>query len=270
MHWDWTVLGDGRIITGLLVISAVALVGSSALIAVPTVPWRLLTSPMQGRQRMLAVTVAGIMIAMGIILGLVIPAAWRNLLLVLTFAGAGMGAWIGATAESRRHRRQQRRVRLQTLDLARYLAVRLETSMDGDLAILRAYLHPPRRAADCMQDLVLHALDRHRRMGRGSVWEALHQEAQTYAAPELTTLTGALVAVADQDRRQIATVAKHAAQQLSATLLDELRQRMQRSELLLTMTLAGSLVFGLLAMIVYVMTGGLAMVDDLVRWSASR
>lgn len=259
----WLVLGDPRVVVGLLAFSMAALAGASVALAAPPIPWRYWTQRMRTLSR-ISRLVIGLAAALPLLAMTTLAPASARWGLALIIIGVTVGGAIMVSGtEARRHARQQQRLQTQTIDLARYLHLSLETSVEGDVAILRAYVQAPRPSIDVAQDVVRCALERYQQLARGSVWEALHHEAQTRGVSALTDLTAALVDVADRDRRQIAAVAAHAHQQLSAAFVDQIRQRMQRAELLLTIVLSGSLIFGLLGLILYVMTGGLALLSDL-------
>jgi hypothetical protein len=256
-------LTDRTVITLLLLTAALGLGGGAALIAAPPAPWRSWTRIVRAAARIqgwaLGVTLLGVVLSL---LPLVDP-AWR---VWVGIGGLSLSLALGmavAGHDARRHRALQRALERQALDLARYLRIRVQTSVDGDLAILTDYVRRPARRRQAMQRLVRSALERHRRQGRGSVWDALHAEAEAHGVATVIEVTRALANVADRDRSQVAQVAEQMDRRLTRALLDEVQRRQQRAELVVTVVTAGTLFFGLIGLILFVMSGGF-MVDRLL------
>ena len=253
------IAADPTVALLLALTAALGFGGSALLLGAPPIPWRYWTPWLRRMARMQGWALGGVL------LGLVLS--------VLPFVDAAARLWVGLAGgsgalliglvtsghEARRHQATQRALERQVLDLARYLRIRL--GAEGDVAILSDYLRRPEARRSAMQRLVRCALERHRRQARGSVWEALHAEAEAYGAPLVIEFTRSLATVADRDRSQMAQVAEHMDQRMTRALLDEVQRRQQRAELVVTVATAGTLVCGLLGLIIFVMTGGLTLGD---------
>lgn len=151
--------------------------------------------------------------------------------------------------------RRRGRLLLQTIDLAGYLRFVVEGSL-GDVGLLRGYVRRRQRPiadAQAIIDATLLEIDLRR---RGSVFAILLEQALASGSQPLIACCTALFHGAQNSRRALGPVLAQQREQLFDTLIEHIKQRAQRLELLLIAVSAAALAFGLLPCILFVMTGG--------------
>lgn len=238
-------------------IGALLLVAAAALLAMPNNGWSTVRRSIQALPRGIALgagLIAGASItllgqAMGL-RGLARVCAWLVALLI----GLILGIYLPGL-EQRQHAARRKRLLFQTIDFAGYLRDALGGPY-GEVAILRGYVGRPRRTVRDLQQLVQSVLAEHQRWGRGSILDVLHQAAQASGCTPLIDVAATLRQVVRHDRAQVLATLTQQRQQLMQTAIADAKRRAQRMELVLLGVAAGSLFFGLLTFILYVMTGG--------------
>lgn len=240
-----------------LTLSSVGLLlSAAALLALPPRAWsevRWLPRLLSRTTGLLAGTAGGLLIAA---LGWPSASSPPQRLLLLLVAGLAvllLGVYLPGL-DARQHARRRRRLAVQAIDLAGYLRLALRSSQ-GDVAVLQQYTTPPRRAVRDLQALLTQVLQQHRERG-GSVYDVLHAAAESTACRELLRMTATLRAIMQQDRAQVDHALGQVRQELISAMLDRFQASLPRRETAVTAAAAGSLIFGLLFTILYVMTNG--------------
>jgi hypothetical protein len=238
-------------------LSAFLLVAAAAAIGLPGVGWGVLRRWLRATPRGIGLG-AGFVAGIGITLigramglhGLALVFAW----LLALLAGLSLGVYLPGM-EARQHIARRKRLVLQTIDFAGYLCDALSGPY-GEVAILRDYVRRSRRSVRDLQQLISDVLAEHRRSGRGSILDVLQDAAQESGCAPLTDVAATLRHVLRHDRTQVLATLTEQRQQLMQTAIADAKRRAQRLELVLLGIAAGSLFFGLLTFILYVMTGG--------------
>lgn len=175
-------------------------------------------------------------------------------MLVATFLALILGVYLPGTP-ARAFARRRERLLLQTIDLAGYLQLAVESSQ-GDADLLRTYIRRPQRPIADAQTLVGATLAEIERRRRGNIFALLLEHAAGTGSQPLIACCTALFYGAQNSRRALAPVLAQQREQLFDTLVEACKQRAQRLELLLIGISAAALAFGLLPCILFVMTGG--------------
>jgi hypothetical protein len=223
----------------------------------PGLSWGALRRSLRSLPRGIAlgagVVAAGSVVVASQALGLYgMPRIWALLLALLV--DLLLGVYLPGL-EARQHTARRKRLQIQTIDFTGYMLLALSGPY-GDVAILREYTRRPRRNVRDLQNLIAAVLDAHQRAGRGNVLEQLHRAAQESGCLPLIDITVAMHQVMQHDRTQVASALAEQRKQLMEATIAAYKQRAQRLELVILGVVAGALFFGLLAFILYVMTGG--------------
>ena len=250
--------------TTLLLIGVGLLSGGGATLAwaLPPLTWVRLGQAMRRMARTVGLLIGAALAtppAAAAALGLLPPALGVGLaLLALLFFGVYLPGGEARAAQAR-----ARALRRQTPDLLETLALHLDDSLLGDVAMLRLYLARPRASIAEMQAVIAAALDTHARRGRGSVWACLREATAPYGVADLTEAITLLERSADHDRRQAAPALRRIAERTTAAALEDWRAQLQRREWALLGVTAGALFLGMLPFILYVLTDGLQLLTAL-------
>jgi hypothetical protein len=180
--------------------------------------------------------------------------AWVGTLLIALLAALVFGIYLPGL-EARRHAARRNRLSLQVIDLCGYLLDALRGPY-GDVAILREYVRRPRRNVRDMQHLIAGVLTEQQRAGRGNVLDQLQQAASESGSQPLIDLTTTLRQVLRHDRAQVIGALAQQREQVINIAIATAKRRAQTLEFVILGVTAGALFFGLLAFILYVMTGG--------------
>jgi hypothetical protein len=250
-------IADPRLPTLSGLTAALLFVAAAAVTGLPGVGWGTLRRSLRAMPRSMALG-AGVVAASGILLlsqalglrGL----AWTGGLLSAVFTGLLLGVYLPGL-EARQHAARRKRLQIQTIDFAGHMLLALSGPY-GDVAILRAYVHRPRRSVRDLQHLIATVLAEHQRLGRGNVLDQLVSAAQESECQPLIDVAVTARQVMQHDRDQVASALTQQRQRLLEVTIAAFKARAQRLELVILGVTAGSLFFGLLAFILYVMTGG--------------
>jgi hypothetical protein len=157
--------------------------------------------------------------------------------------------------EARQHAARRKRLQLQVIDFCGYMLDALRGPY-GDVAILREYARRPRRSVRDLQQLMTQVLTAQQRSGRGNVLDQLHRAAEESGCTPLIDVAATLRQVLYHARSEVIGALAQQRQQVIELAVAAAKRRAQRLEFVILGATAGSLFFGLLAFILYVMTGG--------------
>jgi hypothetical protein len=241
----------------LALLSAMLLFGSSTLLLLPHVSWGRLSRGLRTLSRSTGLAIGG---AAGMVLILVSQTVSNTLVTVLLYVLALLcmlffGLYLPGM-ESRAHAARRRRLQVQTIDFSGYMMLALNSTA-GEVTVLREYIRQPRKSVRDVQLVIQQALDEHERLGRGSLWDRLHEAAVESASETLIDLASTLREIVQQDRRQVMSALTNLRQQLVERTLATFKAKAQRLEWVVLGVTACSLFMGLMVFILYVITGGL-------------
>jgi hypothetical protein len=250
-------IADPRLPTLFGFLAALLLIASATITGLPGLSWgalrRSLRSVPRGFGLAAGVVAAGSVMVASQALGLRgLMRIWAFLIALLI--GLLLGVYLPGL-EARQHAARRKRLQLQTIDFTGYMLLALSGPY-GDVAILREYTRRPRRNVRDLQNLIAIVLEAHQRAGRGSVLDQLHRAAQESGCIPLIDITAAMRQVMQHDRAQVASALAEQRKQLIEATIAAYKQRAQRLEFVMLGVTASALFFGLLAFILYVMTGG--------------
>jgi hypothetical protein len=237
---------------------ATTLLGTAAmLLGLPTARWGSLWFAIRTLSRtagLLAGGLAGAVVIVGAyalgVQGIATILSWLIAALAMLLLGVYLPGF-----EARRHAARARRLDIQTVDFTGYMVVMLRSGY-GDAAVLREYVRRSRAHVADLQELVTEALTMHARAGRGSVFDLLHTAALTSGSVPLRDVTGTIRQIAKQDRTRVIDGLTEQRHRQMEILIAEATVRARRRETAVMLASAGSLFFGMLLFILYVMTGG--------------
>ncbi len=240
---------------GLL--AAILLCAAAAILGLPGVAWGSLHRSLRVAPRGVALG-GGAVAAAGVVLlgqGLGLRGtAWLGSLLTALLVGLFFGVYLPGL-EARQHAARRKRLQLQVIDFCGYMLDALRGPY-GDVAILREYARRPRRSVRDLQQLMTHVLTAQQRSGRGNVLDQLHRAAEESGCAPLIDVAATLRQVLYHARSQVIGALAQQRQQVIELAVAAANRRAQRLEFVILGATAGSLFFGLLAFILYVMTGG--------------
>lgn len=243
---------------GLLGLLATALLGTAAvLLGLPTVRWGSVWVAMRMLSRTAGALIGGMAGSVVVISGYALGAhgvaiilTWLLAVLALLLLGVYLPG-----LEARQHGARARRLDAQSVDFTGYMLVMLQSGY-GDAAVLREYVRRPRSQVGDVQTLVTEALSTHVRAGRGNVFDILHAAVTQSGSTALRDVTATIRQIAKQDRTQVIDgLTEQRRRQVEIQLAEAMRRARQRENIVM-LTSAGSLFFGMLLFILYVMTGG--------------
>jgi hypothetical protein len=253
---EWLFL-DQRAPAWLGLLATVLLGMAAVLLGLPALRWgsvRVALRTLSRTTGLLGGTLAGgVVLISGYALdahGFIAILLWLVALLALLLLGVYLPG-----LEARQHAARARRLDVQAVDFTGYLIAMLQSGY-GDAAVLREYIRRPRTPVLDVQTLVGEALETHARAGRGNVFDRLHAVVEQSGSGALRDVTATIRQIARQDRTQLVDgLTEQRRQQLEILMADATR-RARRRENVVMLASAGSLFFGMLVFILYVMTGG--------------
>jgi len=250
-------IADPRLPTLFGFLTALLLIASATLMGLPGRSWGALRRSLRNVPRGIGlaagVVAAGSVMVASQALGLRgLMRIWA--LLIALLIGLLRGVYLPGL-EARQHAARRQRLQLQTIDFTGYMLLALSGPY-GDVAILREYTRRPRRNVRDLQHLIAGVLAEQQRAGRGNVLDQLQQAASESGSQPLIDLTTTLRQVLRHDRAQVMGALAKQREQVINIAIATAKRRAKTLEFVILGVTAGALFFGLLAFILYVMTGG--------------
>ena len=256
---------DARTPVLFAALAAVLFATAAALVLMPADPWDRLRRFTRWSPRVLgalcgalAATLCGVLLVAALGSDGFTPYLIAAITLLV---GLLLGVYLPGS-EARRHARRRTRLDLQAIDFASYL-VRALAGSAGEVALLREYTRRDRPRVREMQQVVRAVVAEHQRSAHGTIWELLHQAMRATGSQPCIDLSGTMVEVARQDRRQLVSALDAQRQQLLRQVVAAHEARAQRSELIILVVSGCSLFLGVMVGMLYVMTGGLTVFSSL-------
>ena len=248
---------DPRLPTLLGLLASCLLCAAAVVAGLPPTAWGTLRRSLRAAPRGVALG-GGVVAAGGVLLiseavdlrGI----AWYGGLLTALFVAVLVGVYLPGL-EARQHAARRKRLALQVIDFCGYMLDALHGPY-GDVAILREYTRRPRRSVCDLQLLIVGVLADQQRSGRGNVLDQFHRAAEESGCKPLIEVAATLRQVLRHDRRQVVDALTRQRQQIMELAIAAAKRHAQRLEFVILGVTAGALFFGLLAFILYVMTGG--------------